>query len=344
MDQRKVDGCSKRCADDLEEKLEQKESLVKGPNEAQPTNEDEDEYYMKLALKVARRALEVGEVPVGCVIVMPVDDGVEENWTKDKVVDDKHRTAKLCSDHGPTRESKKELPSDPVFSDCRSTLKDKKTKVVVSHGANQVNATRDATRHAELVAIDRMLTGGLSSDTLCLPAEVLATSAARAASSSTSSSSPLIQWHHGNRQPLEQYMHDAWSDIQHEADAENTPSSSFSGRTQDSHNPSKTLQKSYGWRSGRIHSVSDLKQCTLYGKFDQYEIILYLCSISQCTVQLHVNLVSCVLQLWRKSKLERWCLGVAMTNLAVVVRFLVCINKKEKMRARIYIHIPLWAR
>ncbi|OEU07816.1 cytidine deaminase-like protein, partial [Fragilariopsis cylindrus CCMP1102] len=30
--------------------------------------------------------------------------------------------------------------------------------VIISHGANQVNATRDATRHSEIVAIDRLLT------------------------------------------------------------------------------------------------------------------------------------------------------------------------------------------
>ena len=53
---------------------------------------DDDESYMQLALDVARRALDLGEVPVGCVIV----------WNQ--------------SPHG---------------------------RVVVSHGANQVNATRD---------------------------------------------------------------------------------------------------------------------------------------------------------------------------------------------------------
>jgi tRNA(Arg) A34 adenosine deaminase TadA len=53
--------------------------------------DDDDVYYMQQALKVARAALDVGEVPVGCVIVLPTDQG----------------------------------------------------SVVVSHGANQVNATRD---------------------------------------------------------------------------------------------------------------------------------------------------------------------------------------------------------
>ena len=36
-----------------------------------------------------------------------------------------------------------------------------------------VNATRDATRHAEVVAIDRLLSGSLSSDQMCLPDDVL---------------------------------------------------------------------------------------------------------------------------------------------------------------------------
>lgn len=77
-----------------------------------------EERSMRLALEVARSALAVGEVPVGCVIVRR---GTDE---------------------------------------------------IVSHGANMVNATRDATRHAEMVAIDRTLTGGVASDLSCLPADV----------------------------------------------------------------------------------------------------------------------------------------------------------------------------
>lgn len=44
--------------------------------------------------------------------------------------------------------------------------------IVSQQGANQVNATRDATRHAEVVAIDRLLTDGISSDHLRLPQDV----------------------------------------------------------------------------------------------------------------------------------------------------------------------------
>jgi len=83
---------------------------------------EEDELYMRQALDVASRALQVGEVPVGCVIVL--------------------------RDH-------------PLVPEGES--------VVISHGANQVNATRDATRHAELVGIDRLLTGSQSTDQLRLP-------------------------------------------------------------------------------------------------------------------------------------------------------------------------------
>lgn len=85
--------------------------------------DDDDEYYMQEALKVASRALQVGEVPVGCVVVL-------RNYPSLQV---------------PLGES-----------------------VIISHGANQVNATRDATRHAELVAVDRLLTHSVSTDQLRL--------------------------------------------------------------------------------------------------------------------------------------------------------------------------------
>lgn len=95
--------------------------IGKDKNETSST----DEAYMKNALQVAEAALNVGEVPVGCVIV---------------------------------------LRNHPSIPDEES--------VIISHGANQVNATRDATRHAEMVAIDRLLTLGISSDQLRLPPDV----------------------------------------------------------------------------------------------------------------------------------------------------------------------------
>jgi tRNA-specific adenosine deaminase 2 len=98
------------------------EPSTKSTNEVTTTK---DEFYMQAALKVAKAALKIGEVPVGCVIVL--------------------------QDH-------------PSLPDGES--------VIVSHGANQVNATRDATRHAEVVAIDRLLTDGISTDQLRLPPDV----------------------------------------------------------------------------------------------------------------------------------------------------------------------------
>ena len=61
----------------------------------------DDELWMKLALAVAQKGLNQGEVPVGCVLVF-----------KDKVI---------------------------------------------SEGHNEVNATMNATRHAEMVAYDKLL-------------------------------------------------------------------------------------------------------------------------------------------------------------------------------------------
>jgi tRNA-specific adenosine deaminase 2 len=84
---------------------------------------------MTEALRVAQTALSIGEVPVGCVIVL--------------------------------RDASDFLPNAQTLL---SNVEDR--SVIISHGANQVNACRDATRHAEIVAIDRMLTGSISSDLL----------------------------------------------------------------------------------------------------------------------------------------------------------------------------------
>ena len=84
----------------------------------------QDEAYMRLALREAKRALQVGEVAVGCVLVLEDEEEGEDNI---------------------------------------------KMMTILATGSNQVNATRDATRHAEIVAMDRALTGGRSSDALQLP-------------------------------------------------------------------------------------------------------------------------------------------------------------------------------
>ena len=111
---------------------------------------------MRQALKVAEDALRLGEVPVGCVIVLHADGHPSMNFPPlQKDGDDK-------ADDGLNNNS-----------------------VIISHGANQVNATRDATRHAEIVAIDRLLTFGKSSDELRLPPDVGTKVAPNSTSSST---------------------------------------------------------------------------------------------------------------------------------------------------------------
>lgn len=147
----------------------------------------EDVYFMREALKVARKALSLGEVPVGCVIVLETEKG----------------------------------------------------SVVVSHGANQVNATRDATRHAEIVAIDRMLTGGASSDSLRLPADVYCRPAR---AHMLPKDSPLLVIMN-DAQKLENYMKD---ELVNEA------------------SEPQHWKNQYGWGSGRIHKLEDLRRCKLY--------------------------------------------------------------------------------
>lgn len=148
---------------------------------------DEDEFYMRQALEVACKALDIGEVPVGCVIVQDTELG----------------------------------------------------PVIISHGANQVNACRDATRHAEIVAIDRMLTGGRSSDQLRLPPEVFAKPARKG---HLPEDSKLLLYQNDSEQ-LQQYLNDQWV---------NEPN-----------NPDHWRNR-YGWGSGRRHVVSDLEKCRLY--------------------------------------------------------------------------------
>lgn len=145
---------------------------------------------MRLALQVAERALQLGEVAVGCVIVL---DNPEKG------------------PHG--------------------------SSVVVSHGANQVNATRDATRHSEIIALDRVLTGGRSSDTLRLPTNVL-TQSARAGM--LPAESPLLP---ENQAVLQEFWDDKWVNDQKDP---------------------KHWKNSYGWGTGQLLSEKDLSKCRLY--------------------------------------------------------------------------------
>lgn len=151
--------------------------------------QQEKEFYMRQALQVAQRALQVGEVPVGCVVVM--DDA-------------------YSSDHH-------------------------NSSVIISHGANQVNATRDATRHAEIVAIDRILTGGVSSDQLRLPPSMVY----KAAHGNIPKDSPLLQ----EKTTVDDTMADKWINIPDD--------------------PSH-WKNEYGWGSGRRYDRNVFSKCDLY--------------------------------------------------------------------------------
>ena len=155
---------------------------LEAPHEEQEEDNDEHSYFMRQALKVAKAALDIGEVPVGCVIVFPTPRG----------------------------------------------------STIVSHGANQVNATRDATRHAELVAMDRMLTGGIASDQLRLPPEVVFESA----HGSIPEDSPL-----STKEGRLKIIQDKWINEPDHPDH---------------------WKNEYGWGSGKLFTVEDLKHCDLY--------------------------------------------------------------------------------
>jgi tRNA-specific adenosine deaminase 2 len=144
-----------------------------------------DIYFMKQALRVAQNALAIGEVPVGCVVVLQTVQGA----------------------------------------------------VVCSHGANQVNATRDPTRHAELVAIDRMLTHGKSSDQLKLSAHVLGRR-----TDLLPTDSPYVMYKDDDEM-LQEYLKDYWK---HE-DATD-----------------KDWKREHGWGTGTIYTEADFKNCCLY--------------------------------------------------------------------------------
>ena len=114
-------------------------------------------------------------------------------------------------------------------------------QVIISHGANQVNATRDATRHAECIAIDRMLTGGLVSDKLRLPEHVFL----KKRKKKTGDSSSVLQSNQGVEEEEENYDHynDKWRNIPSE---------------------SNHWKNSYGWGTGRLYKREIFKKCDLY--------------------------------------------------------------------------------
>ena len=166
-----------------------------------------DEYFMRQALKVAKSALDVGEVPVGCVLVLNDASSLVDSTS------DGSSTS--------TRPGAKESTGESTYEASPS--------VIVSHGANQVNATRDATRHSEIVAIDRLLTSGRSSDQLKLPLDVIS----RSAHGKVPDSYSLAREKHG----------DKWVNVPEcEGHWKNT----------------------FGWGTGRVYEKDVLRNCDLY--------------------------------------------------------------------------------
>lgn len=155
-----------------------------------------EQFFMKKALEVAQRALRDGEVPVGCVLVLRdtsdlssilvhddenvsvssstavtssiIDPCAERQNTHPIHLDD----TKNCDSNTQSSDSSSCGPNTNIGNICDYDYRTS-PHVIISHGANQVNATRDATRHAECIAIDRILTGGLMSDQCRLPQNVI---------------------------------------------------------------------------------------------------------------------------------------------------------------------------
>ena len=167
-----------------------------------------EEYFMRRVLNVAKRALQVGEVPVGCIIVLReapeaanatnnnntnatatvtattnantatdtdtadiATDAATDTDTADIATDPD--TACDMATNTATPSSSCDLDVDVDVDVQEENYKDSPC-VIISHGANQVNATRDASRHAECIAIDRMLTGSMTSDSSRLPPSIIA--------------------------------------------------------------------------------------------------------------------------------------------------------------------------
>ena len=167
-------------------------------NGANHRNPNLESFFMRQALHVAKEALDIGEVPVGCVIVLRDATAIKSL-------------------------------AIPHHAHIESTSYDTSPSVIISHGANQVNATRDATRHAEIVAIDRMLTCGRSSDQLKLPPDVICNSA--------HGELPVAYSEEKRRND------DRWLNI-----------------------PTCTdhWKNTFGWGSGRVYDKDILSQCDLY--------------------------------------------------------------------------------
>jgi len=183
---------------------------------------------MQQALNVAEAALAMGEVPVGCVIVLREAPESQSTNTKLPVQGDDEESNTLCSSS--TINIDTENNRYAYAYEYKSS-----PQVIVSHGANQVNATRDATRHSECVAIDRMLTGGLMSDQSRLPQHMIA----KAAHGKVPDDCPL----HDSVTADDDLFHDDWVNIE----------------DQPNH-----WKNTYGWGSGRLFNKDIFQKCDLY--------------------------------------------------------------------------------
>ena len=107
-----------------------------------------------------------------------------------------------------------------------------------------VNATRDPTRHAEMVAIDRMLvTAGNSSDALCLSRDIIR----KSAHADIPEDSSLLLTNNSNDEKKSKDEFTSWGN----------------------HDDGKGWKKGYGWKSGRTYPVDVLSECDLYVRLKQ---------------------------------------------------------------------------
>ena len=189
-----------------------------------------EEFFMRKALDVAESALQVGEVPVGCVIVL-------------REASENESSSSASSRPRPVEgaeQDKEQQKQKPNSSDNYNGYNyETSPEVIVSHGANQVNATRDATRHAECIAIDRMLTGGMMSDQSRLPQPVIVKAAHGKAPDSFD----------------KERFHDDWINI-HAKDDNDNGNEKF-GST-------KHWKNEYGFGSGKLFKREIFKKCDLY--------------------------------------------------------------------------------
>lgn len=233
-------------------------------NKSRTAHDNEDrnpyleQYFMKKALDVAKKALDIGEVPVGCVIVSRKglfdDDGgsggsddcssrqeqnqqqkLQQPRQKEAVGNNSMQSNKECiiqlnNNNENGNKGAKEEVIEKLFQAYLSS-----SQVIISHGANQVNATRDATRHSECIAIDRMLTGGMTSDKIRLPHKVFLKNMKKIKTDESETESGNVDIIGNND--------DKWFNVPN--------------------NPSH-WKNTYGWGSGRLYKREIFKDCDLY--------------------------------------------------------------------------------